>query len=86
MTSVVSEKEGPLGWLTLNRPRVRNALSLEMMEKMREHLDSLAEDPDIRVVVIRGNGPAFCAGHDMTGWGPTATSIIFAGCFRHVPS
>ncbi|MGC9554699.1 MAG: enoyl-CoA hydratase [Thermoplasmatota archaeon] len=66
MTSVVSEKKGPVGWLTLNRPRVRNALSLEMMEKMREHLDSLAEDPDVRVVVIRGNGPAFCAGHDMT--------------------
>jgi len=65
MESVLLEKEMPIGWLTLNRPDKRNALSLELMQDMLVKLDQVAEDPDIRVVVIRGNGPMFSAGHDL---------------------
>ena len=65
MESVLLEKEMPIGWLTLNRPDKRNALSLEMMQDMLVKLDQVAEDPDIRVVVIRGNGAMFSAGHDL---------------------
>ena len=65
MESVLLEKEMPIGWLTLNRPDRRNALSLELMQDMLVKLDQVAEDPDIRVVVIRGNGPMFSAGHDL---------------------
>jgi len=65
MESVLFEKEMPIGWLTLNRPDKRNALSLELMQDMLVKLDQVAEDPDIRVVVIRGNGPMFSAGHDL---------------------
>jgi enoyl-CoA hydratase/carnithine racemase len=65
MESVLLEKETPIGWLTLNRPDKRNALSLELMQDMLVKLDQVAEDPDIRVVVIRGNGPMFSAGHDL---------------------
>lgn len=63
--SVLFDKEGHVGWLTLNRPKQRNALTLEMMNTMLDKLDIVAKDHDIRVVVIRGNGPAFCAGHDL---------------------
>jgi len=66
MEPVLFEKDGPIGWLTLNRPEKRNALSFEVMNAMQTKLDALAKDEDIRVVVIRGNGPAFCAGHDLT--------------------
>ncbi|MFC1567383.1 enoyl-CoA hydratase [Thermodesulfobacteriota bacterium] len=66
MEPVLFEKDGPIGWLTLNRPEKRNALSIEVMHAMQTKLDVLAKDEDIRVVVIRGNGPAFCAGHDLT--------------------
>jgi len=66
MEPVLLEKDGPIGWLTLNRPEKRNALSIEVMNAMQTKLDVLAKDEDIRVVVIRGNGPAFCAGHDLT--------------------
>ena len=65
MESVLLEKEMPIGWLTLNRPDKRNALSLELMQDMLVKLDQVAQDPDIRVVVIRGNGPMFSAGHDL---------------------
>jgi enoyl-CoA hydratase/carnithine racemase len=51
--------------LTLNRPDARNALSVALMSSLLEALARTASDPQIRVVVIAGAGPAFCAGHDL---------------------
>ncbi len=62
---VLLEKDGHVGWLVLNRPEQRNALSLDLMNDMLDKLDMVEKDPDIRVVVIRGNGPTFCPGHDL---------------------
>ena len=65
MEPVLLEKEGPVAWLTLNRPESRNALSVDVMNDMLDKLSQIARDQEIRVVVIRGNGPAFCAGHNL---------------------
>jgi enoyl-CoA hydratase/carnithine racemase len=65
MELVLLDKDGPVAWLTLNRPEKRNALSLELMKAMLNKLKIIQNHQDIRVVVIRGNGPAFCAGHDL---------------------
>ena len=51
--------------LTLNRPDARNALSAALMSALLEALARAATDPQARVVVIGGAGPAFCAGHDL---------------------
>jgi enoyl-CoA hydratase/carnithine racemase len=51
--------------LTLNRPDARNALSEALMSALLEALARAAKDPQARVVVIAGAGPAFCAGHDL---------------------
>ena len=51
--------------LTLNRPDARNALSAALMSALLEALSRAAADPQARVVVITGAGPAFCAGHDL---------------------
>ena len=51
--------------LTLNRPQARNALSLALMETLDAELARIADDPTVKVVVIAGAGPAFCAGHDL---------------------
>ncbi|MBV8336393.1 MAG: enoyl-CoA hydratase [Alphaproteobacteria bacterium] len=51
--------------LTLNRPEARNALSAALMSALTEALCGAAEDPQVRVVIIAGAGPAFCAGHDL---------------------
>ncbi len=56
---------GHVAELTLNRPKALNALSDELLDRLKEELDALAKDPAIRVVVIRGAGKAFCAGHDL---------------------
>jgi enoyl-CoA hydratase/carnithine racemase len=65
MEPVLMDKDGPVAWLTLNRPEKRNALSLKLMKAMLNKLKIIQNDQNIRVVVIRGNGPAFCAGHDL---------------------
>lgn len=65
MESVLFEKKGSVGWFILNRPKQRNALSLELMNKMQKQLNLLAKNREIKVFVIKGNGPSFCAGHDM---------------------
>jgi enoyl-CoA hydratase/carnithine racemase len=51
--------------LTLNRPKARNALSIELMTALLEALGRAAKEPATRVVVIAGAGLAFCAGHDL---------------------
>ncbi len=63
--ALLCEKNDGVATLTLNRPRQRNALSLQLMSEIVEQLGEIGEDGDVRVVVIRGNGPGFCAGHDL---------------------
>ena len=57
--------EDGIAILTLNRPAVRNALSFSLMDSLLEAIERLGKDPAARVFVIAGNGPAFCAGHDL---------------------
>ncbi|OQY57457.1 MAG: enoyl-CoA hydratase [Desulfobacteraceae bacterium 4572_88] len=65
MESVLFEKDQSVGWFTLNRPEQRNALSLDLMNEMQDKLNLVARDRSVQVLVIRGNGPAFCAGHNL---------------------
>lgn len=54
-----------VAWLTLNRPAARNALSTALMSALEAALEAIADDTAVRVVVLAGAGPAFCAGHDL---------------------
>jgi enoyl-CoA hydratase/carnithine racemase len=54
-----------VAYLTLNRPAARNALSIGLMEALLAEVTAIATDPSVKVVVIGGAGPAFCAGHDL---------------------
>ena len=51
--------------LTLNDAKKRNALSEEMMAKVKSSLSDARDNKSIRVIIIAGNGPAFCSGHDL---------------------
>ena len=51
--------------LTLNRPAAFNALSEDMLDALQAALDRVAEDESARVLVLRAEGRAFCAGHDL---------------------
>ncbi|MER2510057.1 enoyl-CoA hydratase [Amaricoccus sp.] len=57
--------DGAIATLTLNAPASLNALSEAMLDALRAEFDRLAASPEIRVVILRGAGRAFCAGHDL---------------------
>jgi len=64
---LLARREGQVGVITFNRPDRRNALSNAMYHGFRAVLPAFATDPDIRVVLITGEGGAFCAGGDVKG-------------------
>ncbi len=64
MEEILVKHDGPVMRLALNRPQQRNPLSLRMMGEV---VEALAEvPPEVRVVIISGEGPAFSAGHDLS--------------------
>ncbi len=85
MKPILIEREPPLGWLILNRPEVRNALSLEMIQSLSAALDEIAADDSISVLILRARGTAFSGGHDireMTGKQENLNELreIFTAC------
>ncbi len=80
---VLRKNEHGVATLTLNRPEARNALSAAMITALSGELDKISNDPDVRVVVIAGAGPVFCAGHDLKelkGLDAAATENLFLEC------
>jgi enoyl-CoA hydratase/carnithine racemase len=71
--------------LTLNRPEKRNALSLDLLTKLEQAIESIAADSKARVVVIAAQGPVFSAGHDlseMVGQCAESYRALFQLCSR----
>ena len=65
MTTILLDNSDGVATLTLNRPEARNALNNAMCGDLLGALMALAEDATVRVVMIRANGPVFCAGADL---------------------
>lgn len=61
---LIDRSDPRVATLTLNRPDRRNALSVELLVALRAAVDELSSDPGRRVLVLKGAGPAFCAGLD----------------------
>ncbi len=53
---IIAEKQGSIGWLTFNNPARRNAISIDMWEAIPKVLDRFEQDPQIRVIVLKGEG------------------------------
>jgi enoyl-CoA hydratase/carnithine racemase len=64
MSEVITEIDGPVARVWLNRPDKLNGLELDLLEQLTEAARSLAKNREIRAVVIEGKGPSFCAGLD----------------------
>jgi enoyl-CoA hydratase/carnithine racemase len=62
---LLREDRDGVAYLELNRPRARNALCVELIEALAREVDALRENREVRVAVISGSGPDFCAGHDL---------------------
>lgn len=64
-TAISLARDGEIAMVTLNRPEKRNALSLQVMRELDSALAALGPQRDVRAIVLRGEGPAFSAGHDL---------------------
>jgi len=80
---ILFERDEKIARITMNRPEKRNALSLAHMQELIGRLRSIGEEKEASVIILGGNGPAFCAGHDlseMVGRDPGFYRHIFDVC------
>src|SRR5437868_15494954 len=66
LKDILFEREGSTALVTLNRPERRNALSLQKLEELTRCFREIGEDQQLCVAILRANGPAFSAGHDLS--------------------
>ena len=83
---VMTSVDGPVGRLTINRPEALNALNAEVLRQLQAGIAGLAEDRDVRVIVLDGSERAFVAGADISEFvGATpADAMKIAARFKHV--
>lgn len=80
--TILYEKDGGIARLTLNRPEVLNAQNLQMRDELWDAFQAFRDDPDARVLILRGEGSAFSAGADISDFG-TAPSYVESRRARH---
>jgi enoyl-CoA hydratase/carnithine racemase len=80
--AIIYEKNEHVGYITLNRPKALNAYNIRMRDELYEVLGAVRDDPEVRVVILKGAGEkAFCAGADLTEF-LTAPAPVFARTAR----
>ena len=62
---IQTRRDGPVEYLTLNRPEVRNAFNEQVIQELSAWASAVSEDDTVRVAVLAGAGTAFCAGADL---------------------
>src|SRR5260370_31643340 len=63
-SNFIVEKDGPLTTITFSRPERRNCLNQEVILEFERHLQVVRDDRECRVLIVTGQGAAFCAGAD----------------------
>jgi enoyl-CoA hydratase/carnithine racemase len=79
-TPVSYEASDGIAWITLNRPRVLNALDTGLAAALADGAEAAAADPDVTLVIVRGAGRAFSSGMDRTA---LAAGTVGEAFFRH---
>lgn len=74
---ILTRREGPVEYVTLNRPNVRNAFNQSVIQELTAWAEAVADDDRVRVAVLAGQGAAFCAGADLT-WMASMASYTHA--------
>ena len=69
--TLLVRKDGPVDWVTLNRPHALNALNRQMVDELLDYFGKAYWEKATRVVVLKGAGRAYCAGLDLKERGPS---------------
>lgn len=67
--TILTERIGRVERITLNRPEKRNAMSPLLQDELIDAVQAAERDKEVRSIIIRGAGPSFCAGYDISGQG-----------------
>ena len=73
--AVLYEKDGSIAIVSLNRPAQLNAYNVEMRDDLYEILQAVRDDPEVRVMILRGEGPAFSTGGDVSEFGSAPSPV-----------
>ena len=75
--TIIYKVDRAIARITLNRPGVLNAYNIQMRDDLYEALTAVADDPEVRVLIVTGAGErAFCAGADLTEFGTAPSRVI----------
>jgi enoyl-CoA hydratase/carnithine racemase len=75
--TILLDKADGLATITLNQPHALNAYNVQMRDEMWQALEAVRDDPEVRVVILRGAGErAFCAGADLTEFGTAPSQAV----------
>ena len=74
--AVVYSKSDGVAQIILDRPTALNAYNIAMRDQLYQALTAVRDDPDVRVVVLKGRGRAFCAGADLTEFGTAPSQAV----------
>ena len=77
--TILLERRGRVGWITLNRPKVLNALNLQLMNEVLDAATALDRDAGIGCVVVTGSAKAFAAGADILEMAPNDSVDMYLG-------
>src|SRR5262245_60568363 len=64
--SLIHSTQGRIVRLTFSKPDRRNSISIDLLSRLDDAISAVSSDPNVRVVVIAGNGPVFSSGHDLS--------------------
>ncbi len=65
LTDVTYEADGPIAWITFNRPKYKNAQSWKLLDEVDIAMDEADRDPGVQVIIWKGAGGNFSSGHDL---------------------
>ena len=74
--TLLFDKHEALGHISLNRPSVLNAYNIQMRDDLSEALAAVQDDPEVRALLITGQGRAFCAGADLSEFGTAPSQVV----------
>ena len=74
--TLLFQKRGAVAHISLDRPQVANAYNMQMRDDFSEALSAVREDPDVRSLLITGEGRGFCAGADLTEFGAAPSQVV----------
>ena len=74
--TLLYEKRGPVARISFNRPQVLNAYNVQMRDDLSQALSAVADDSEVRALLVTGEGRGFCAGADLTEFGTAPSQVI----------